>query len=67
MTVVPFRSTMASSPLNQLELFVWSAWARIAAFAEPWATTYTSPAATVPVSVIVRPAEVAPLKNTWRL
>ena len=67
MTVVPFRSTTASSPLYQLELFVWSAWARIVAFAEAWATTYTSPAATVPVRVMVRPAAALPLKNIWML
>ena len=51
----PLRSTIASSPLNRLAPVVWSAWARIAAPAEAWATTNTSPSATVPVSAIVAP------------
>ena len=38
-TVVPLRSTTASSPLNQPEPFVWSATARIDAFALACATT----------------------------
>ena len=38
-TVVPLRSTTASSPLNQPDPFVWSACARIAAFAALWART----------------------------
>ena len=37
--VVPLRRTTASSPLNQPEPFVWSACARIAAFAAAWART----------------------------
>ena len=45
----PIGSATASSPLNQLLLFVWSAAARIDAAALPCATTQTSPFATVPV------------------
>ncbi len=62
-TVVPLRRTTASSPLNQPAPFVWSAWARIAAFAELCATTNTSSLATVPVRLMVSPAVVLPLKN----
>jgi len=65
--VVPLRSTTASSPLNQPAPLVWSAWARIAAFAEECATTNTSPFATVPVRLIVSPADAEPLKNIWTL
>ena len=36
MTVVPLSSTTASSPLYQPEPFVWSAWARMVAFALAW-------------------------------
>ena len=46
MMAVPLRRTKASSPLNQPAPFVWSAWARIVAPAEDWATTWTSPSAT---------------------
>ena len=52
-TVVPLRSMIASSPLNQPAPLVWSAWARIAALAPEFARTKTSPEATVPLSVIV--------------
>ena len=62
-TVAPLRSVTASSPLNQPEAFVWSAWSRIACTDDDWATTYTSPGATEPVRLIVRPAVTAPLKN----
>ena len=58
----PLRSTTASSPLYQPLLLVWSAWARIVALALPWAITYTSPAPTVPVRLMVRPALALPLK-----
>ena len=61
-TVVPLRSTTASSPLNQPDPFVWSAWARIVALAPDWARTKTSPAATVPLRLTVRPALALPLK-----
>ena len=54
--VVPLRRTTASSPLNQPAPFVWSACARIAALALDCASTNTSPAATVPVRLIVSPA-----------
>jgi len=66
-TVVPFRSTTASSPLKNPAPLVWSACARIAALAEDWASTNTSPLATVPVRLIVSPAEPEPLKNIWTL
>ena len=66
-TVVPLRSTTASSPLNQPAPFVWSATARIDAFALACATTKTSSSATVPVRLIVRPAVAEPLKNIWTL
>ena len=58
---------MASSPLNHPDPLVWSAWARIAALADAWATTYTSPAPTVPVRLIVSEHVVAPLKHIWTL
>jgi hypothetical protein len=58
----PLRSTTASSPLYQPEPLVWSAWPRMAATELDWATTKTSPAATVPVRVIVRPTVALPLK-----
>ncbi len=55
---VPLRtSNTASSPLNHPEAFVWSAWARMAGSAVAWASTNTSPAATVPVRGIVKGAE----------
>ena len=38
-TVAPLRSSTASSPLNQPEPFVWSAWARITGLAVLCATT----------------------------
>ena len=65
--VVPLRRTTASSPLNQPAPFVWSACARIARCALDCATTYTSPAATVPVRLIVSPAVAEPLKYIWTL
>ncbi len=58
----PLRSTMASSPLNQPLPLVRSACARMAASALLCATTYTSPVATVPVRLMVRPALALPLK-----
>ena len=64
---MPLRRTTASSPLNQPDPFVWSACARIAALAPDCATTYTSPAATVPVRLIVSPAAAEPLKYIWTL
>src|SRR6266545_2951156 len=66
-TVVPLRSTTASSPLNQPGPLVWSATAKIGAEAALWASTYTSPSATVPVRLTVRPAVGLPLKNIWTL
>jgi hypothetical protein len=67
MIVVPLRSTTASFPLNQPAPFVWSAWARIAGAALDWASTKTSPSATVPVRLIVRVETGLPLKNIWTL
>ena len=66
-TVVPLRSTTASSPLNQPEPFVWSACARIAGSALDWARTNTSPSATVPVRLIVSEETGLPLKNICTL
>ena len=60
--VPPLRRTTASSPLNQPDPFVWSAWAKMVVSADEWATTHTSPSATVPVRVMVSPAEALPLK-----
>ncbi len=64
---VPLRRATASSPLNQKAALVWSAWARMAALAEACARTKTSPAATVPVRLMVRPAVALPLKNICTL
>ena len=58
----PLRRTTASLPLNQPAPLVWSAVARIAAAAKEWASTKTSPLATVPLSGIVSPAVVLPLE-----
>jgi hypothetical protein len=61
-----FRSSTASSPLNQPEPSVWSACARIVALAAELATTKTSPAATVPFSGIVSVQTGLPLKHICR-
>jgi len=37
------------------------------AAADEWASTNTSPEATVPVRLIVNPAVALPLKNIWTL
>src|SRR6266508_3320364 len=74
-TIVPLASVavtgassaLPASPLNQPEPLAWSATAKIGAEAALWASTYTSPSATVPVRLTVRPAVGLPLKNIWTL
>ena len=67
MICAPLRSTTASLPLNHPAPLVWSACARIAAFADDCASTKTSFGAIVPTRLIVRPALTLPLKNIWTL
>ena len=62
MLAVPFRNTTASSPLNHPDPLVWSACARIVVFDDDCAMTYTSPAATVPVRLMVSVEAALPLK-----